>query len=321
VTLLSFPNRLRIVDWRLLAPERMDTLYSAEADRWARLDWDTTSQWQEVERGRRLGTTAGFAVLDDRGEITGWTFYQVRNRILQVGVFESPSEPVTIALVDKLLNEQTLAFVDTVAFFALSDAPALTPALRNKGLQVDRYWYLSRDLTRTVPPELNDIRRWRFEDIQATADLFGRCYKGASDSRPFAQGGTPDEWAEYVNRLTRGFGCGTLLPEASLCVPSGPNRLVGAALMTKISESTAHLAQLVVDPQFQGRRLGIQLLEMAASAAARQGCRRLTLIVGGSNRRARSVYETARFHAAGSFVAAGLLNRVGQLVLRRPAHS
>lgn len=321
MTLLSFPNRLRIVDWRMLAPERVEALYSSEADRWSRLDWDTTAQWQEVERGRRFGTTAGFAVLDDRGEIIGWTFYQVRNRILQVGVFESPSEPVTIALVDKLLNEQTLAFVDTVSFFALSEAPALTPALRNKGLQVDRYWYLSRDLTRTVPPALNDIRRWRFEDIQATADLFGRCYKGASDSRPFAQGGTPEEWSEYANRLTRGFGCGTLITEASLCVPSGPNRLVGAALVTRISESTAHLAQLVVDPQFQGRQLGIQLLEMAASAAVRQGCRRLTLIVGGSNRRARSVYETARFHATGSFVAAGLLNRVDQLILRRPARS
>ena len=321
MTLLSFPNRLRVVDWRTLPPERVEALYSAEADRWARLDWDTTTQWQEVERGRRFGTTAGFAVLDEHGEIIGWTFYQIRSRVLQVGVFDAASEPVTIALVDKLLSEQTLAFVDSITFFALTDAPALTPALRNKGLQVERYWYLSRDLSRSAPPDLNDIRRWRFEDIQATAELFGRSYKGASDSRPFAPGGTADEWAEYVNRLTRGFGCGTLMPEASLCVPSGPNYLVGAALVTKISESTAHLAQHVVDPQFQARRLGAQLLEMAAAAAARQGCRRLTLIVGGSNRRARSVYETARFHATGSFVAAGVFNRADQLASRRPARS
>lgn len=321
MTLLSFPKRLRVVDWRTLAPERVETLYAAEADRWARLDWDMTSQWQEVERGRRFGTTGGFAALDENSDIIGWTFFQYRNRIIHVGVFDASSEPVTIALVDKLLSEQTLAFVDTVMFFALTDAPALTPALRAKGLQVERYWYLARDLNRSAPPDLSDIRRWRFEDIQSTAELFERTYKGASDSRPFAPGGTPEEWSEYVNRLTRGFGCGMLLPEASLCVPAGPNRLVGAALITKIAETTAHVAQLVIDPQFQGRRLGAQLLEMAAAAAARHGCRRLTLIVGGSNRRARSVYEAARFHPTGSFVAAGVLNRDGRQASRLPARS
>jgi ribosomal protein S18 acetylase RimI-like enzyme len=307
VTLLPFPHRGRVVDWRTLSAERMAPLYEAEADRWSRLDWDTSAQWQEVERGRQFGTISGVVVLDDSGRALGWTFYQIRNRALQVGVLDASDEAVMQVLVDRALSEQTLAFVETVTFFALSDAPGLTTALRAKGLSVDRYWYLGRELQRTAPPALSDIRRWRFEDTAATCDLLARGYKGPSDARPFAPAGRPEEWIEYVNRLTRGFGCGALLPDASLCIPSGPNRLVGLAMVTRISDSTAHLAQLVVDPQFQGRRLAVQLMELAGAAAARSGCRRMTLLVGGSNRRARSLYEAARFQAMGSFVAAGTL--------------
>lgn len=321
MTLLTFPNRMRVVDWRTLSAERMGSLYAAEADRWSRLEWDTTTQWHDVERGRQFGTASGLAVLDDAGAVLGWTCYHIRNRALQVGVFNATSEAVMQVLVDNMLSEQTLAFVETVTFFALSDAAGLTGALRQKGLTVDRYWYLARDMARTPPPSLADIRRWRFEDLPATIDLLSRSYTGPSDSRPFAPGGQPEEWSEYVHRLTGSLGCGALLPEASLCIPSGPNRIVGLAIVTKIAESTAHLAQLVVDPQFQGRRLGAQLLELASAAAGRAGCRRITLIVGGGNRRARSIYEAARFHAMGSFVAAGALNRGDRRASRRPAHS
>jgi ribosomal protein S18 acetylase RimI-like enzyme len=321
MTLLTFPNRLRVVDWRTLPSDRMRMLYAAEADRWSRLEWDTAAEWHEVERSRQVGTASGLAVLDEAGKVVGWACYHMRNRALQIGVFNAASEAVTDALVGQMLSEQTLAFVEAVTVFVLSDAPGLTAALRKKGLSVDRYWYLGRDLARTPPPALSDIRGWRFDDIPATIDLLSRGYTGTSESRPFAPGGLPEEWSEYVHRLTGGLGCGALLPEASLCIPSGPGRIVGLAIVTRVAESTAHLAQLVVDPQFQGRRLGVQLMELASAAAARAGCRRLTLIVGGGNRRARSIYEAARFHAMGSFVAAGALNRGDRRASRQPARS
>jgi ribosomal protein S18 acetylase RimI-like enzyme len=309
VNLLPFPNRARIVDWRTLSAEKMAALYEIEADRWSRLDWDTTTQWQEVERGRQFGTISGVVALDETGKTVGWSFYQIRNRALQIGVLDAADESVTQLLVDRALSEQTLAFVETVTFFALTDAPGLTTALRAKLLSVDRYWYLGKELQLGAPPPpLSEIRRWRDDDAGATCELLARAYKGALDSRPFAPGGRPEEWIEYVNRLTKGFGCGAMLPEASLVIPSGPNRVVGLAIVTRIAENTAHLAQLVVDPQFQNRRLAAQLMDLASAAAARNGgCRRMTLIVGGSNRRARSIYETARFQAMGSFVAAGTL--------------
>ncbi len=306
MTLAEFPARPRVMDWRMLAADRVSPLIAAEVDRWARLlDWDCAAQWAEIERARIAGAAPGIAVLDEHGNISGWSHYQTRHQVLQIGAFQAAAESIVQLMLDHILSTPTLSFVQSVTMFSFSEAPGLAAALRQRGLSVDRYFYLGRELTRLAPHPLQDLRRWRVEDLTATAGLLARAYEGRVDTRPFAPGGTPHEWTDYAFRLTSGSGCGTLDPEASLCIPAGPNRLMAVAIVTRISEHSGHLAQLVVDPQMRGRRVGQQLLELACSAAARAGLRRMTLMVGGSNRRARSLYEQARFQTMGSFVSAG----------------
>jgi ribosomal protein S18 acetylase RimI-like enzyme len=298
--------RLIPIDWRSLPRERVQPLYAAEMQRWSTaLEWNTFADWEEVERGRQLGTVSGLVVVDETGTLAGWCFYLVHKRALQVGAFNAASDAAVRVLLDTMLRDDTLADVDTVTLFAYSDAPNLAASLRMRGLTVDRYWYLGRDLQRTPPPRVTDIRRWRLDDVQATAALLGRAYDTPDESRPFAPRGTADEWLEYVQQLATGAGCGRLMPESSVCVPGGPNRLLAVALVSRSSENTAHLVQLVVDPQMQGRQLGTQLVETVCSSADQAGCVRMTLLVGGRNSRARSLYESLRFSNLGSFVSAG----------------
>jgi ribosomal protein S18 acetylase RimI-like enzyme len=304
---VSPASRYRIVDWRSMPADTMTALYAAEADRWSVLDWATSTPWPQLECARQIGSVSGLVALDGSGQIAGWTGFHTRNRMLQVSIFHAASEPVTWLLLEQALNAQRLSFVDGVTFFAPSAAPGLTAALRAKGLAVDRYWYLGREVARLSPPPLNDVRKWRHDDLQATADLFARAYDPRIPSRPFVPDGGREEWLDYVDALTRGAGCGPLVPEASLCIPGGPNRLVAVALVTRIAPSTAHLAQLVVDPMFRRRRLATQLIALASSAAAQVGCARLTLLVAGSNRPARALYEDERFQPMGSFVSGGAL--------------
>jgi ribosomal protein S18 acetylase RimI-like enzyme len=210
-------------------------------------------------------------------------------------------------MLDAVLHDEIRASVDTVTLFAFADAPNLAAALRLRGLTVDRYWYLGRELQRVAPPRLPDVRRWRVDDVQATAELLGRAYDGRDESRPFAPRGMAEEWTDYVKQLTAGTGCGRLINDVSVCVPGGPNRLLAVALVTRIAETTGHLVQLAVDPQMRGRHLGKQLLEIVCSAANQAGCTRMTLFVGGRNSRARSLYESSRFENMASFIAAGSL--------------
>src|SRR5712691_9444826 len=87
------PSRLNAVDWRSVSAERMASLYEAEIDRWgSALDWETAPDWQEVEKGRQLGTVAGVVVLDDAGGVAGWCYFLVHKRSLQVGSFVASSD-------------------------------------------------------------------------------------------------------------------------------------------------------------------------------------------------------------------------------------
>lgn len=304
----SLTSRLTSIDWRTLSAERMKPLYAAEVDRWSStLEWDTARDWEEVERGRQLGTVSGVAIADETGAIAGWAYYLVHRRTLQIGSFIANSDSVAQLMLDAVLSDQVRAAVDAITVFAFADAPGLAAALRLRGLSVDRYWYLGRELQREPPPRVPDVRRWRVDDLQATADLLGRAYDGLNEARPFAARGTAEEWSEYLGQLTKGTGCGSLMTDVSVCIPGGPNRLLGVALVTRIAEGTAHLAQLAIDPHMRGKHLGKQLLEIVCAAANQAGCQRMTLFVGGRNSRARSLYESSRFEIMASFLAAGTL--------------
>jgi len=306
--MVSKPSRLTPVDWRTLSADRVKSLYAAEIERWnSALEWETAKDWEEVEKGRQLGTVSGVVVLNETGAIAGWCYYLIHKRALQIGSVIASSDAVAQAMLDAVLRDDIRSAVDTVTLFAFADAPNLAAALRLRGLTVDRYWYLGRDLQRTAPPRLPDVRKWRLDDVQATAELLQRSYEGRDESRPFAPRGMAEEWTDYIQQLTTGTGRGRLMADVCVCVPGGPNRLLAVALVTRISEGTAHLVQLAVDPQMRGRHLGTQLLEIACSAANQGGCTRMTLFVGGRNSRARSLYESHRFENMASFVAGGSL--------------
>src|SRR5262245_1288667 len=301
-------SRLTPVDWRTLPPERVAPLYRTEIERWAgALDWDTAKDWQEVEKGRQLGVVSGVVVVNDASAIAGWSYYLVHKRSLQIGSFIAASDAAAQVMLEAMLGDEIRASVDAVTLFAFADAPNLAALLRLRGLTVDRYWYLGRELQRVAPPRLPDVRKWRVDDLQATAELLARTYDRQDESRPFAPRGLAEEWTDYVEQLPIGSGCGRLMPDVSVCVPGGPKRLWAVALVPRIAEGTGHLVQLAVDPQMQGRHLGTQLLEIACSGANLAVCTRMTLFVGGRNSRARSLYESHRFENMASFIAAGSL--------------
>jgi len=297
-------SRLTVIDWAGVAPEKMAAAYSREVERWAmRLGWDTTAGWLEIERGRVLGTVQGWVAMGDDGRIAGWCYYLSHRGTLQIGGFIADSDVVAQALLARIPTPTPET--PGVTFFAFADAPGLPPALRARGLTVERFWYLTRDLQRGVPSTMASARSWGDGDVVGGAELLRRSYAAVDPARPFCPAGTIEEWTEYVQQLTCGIGCGVLLPECSLVVPSGPGRLAAMAIVTRLSEETAHLAQLAVDPVFRRRGLAQQLVESCASLAGRRGYDRFTLLVGGRNAVARGFYESIGFTATASFLAAG----------------
>ncbi|MEZ5284185.1 MAG: GNAT family N-acetyltransferase [Vicinamibacterales bacterium] len=99
-----------------------------------------------------------------------------------------------------------------------------------------------------------------------------------------------------MRQLIGTTGRGFFDPALSVVAPAPGGGLDGLAIVTRIADGTAHLAQLAVRASAQGRRLGPALLEGGPRRAARRsGHRSMTPLVHEGNRRARHSYDRAGF--------------------------
>ncbi|MEO8481937.1 MAG: GNAT family N-acetyltransferase [Acidobacteriota bacterium] len=302
------------VDWRMCAPHEVAPLLAAETQAWRRdLHWDVTEAWRVVEPARRAGQLPGFVARDERGP-RGWTAFLLHGASLQVLAFAASDALASEALVDAILTSPEAAQAESVIFCVRAGASPLSQTLATRGFQLDPYRYLSLDLTAlshnplpttdSVRDASKGVRAWA-DDRDAFADLCARAYAGSTEVRAFAPSGSPDEWHDYVESLLGGPGCGWFRPEFSFVLPGARGRaLAGAVFVTDLGLSTAHVAQVVVDPALRGRGVAQRLMHAAACAAATSRFLRMTLLVSAVNRPAAAVYARMGFRDRAEFVVA-----------------
>jgi ribosomal protein S18 acetylase RimI-like enzyme len=99
-----------------------------------------------------------------------------------------------------------------------------------------------------------------------------------------------------LTSVLRHRGCGAAIPDAStIARESLTDRAVGFAVVTETSVRKAHLAQLAVAPDFQGRGLGRLLLNRTIERLSEMGYDRLSLMVSRDNHRALDLYRSMGF--------------------------
>lgn len=292
-------------DWRAADPAVVSECYEREQQHWLDgLSWDTTWTWATVEQARFARGLPGFIAVDDGGRVQGWTFYVVDDGAAHIGGLVASSEETTRALLDAVLHGCEHSEAAATACFVLDRAPGLAGLLGAHGFAVEPYHYLSLALDgaggRPQPAEPAALAEpWRDGDLEAVAALLAASYPEDA-GRHFAPGGN---WEKYATGLVEQAGCGVFDTNLTRVVRSGRG-LQGAVLVTSISGSAAHIAQLAVAPEYQGRGVGSLLVHEAAARAARAGKRALTLLVGDSNATARRLYAAMGFTQKAAFLAA-----------------
>jgi ribosomal protein S18 acetylase RimI-like enzyme len=296
-------------DWRTCAREEIAPLLAAEMRTWRReLDWDVTEAWSVIDPARRAGTLPGFVVRGDDGRPIGWTSFLLHRTSLQVLAFVAPAPDAAAALVDAILSSREAAAADTSLFCVREASPGLRHVLESQAFDVERYRYLCLTLTPDAA-EIGDddtghLRPWH-DDASAAARLCERAYAGAPGVRAFALSGAREEWAEYVVGLLSGPGCGWFAPELSYVVPAVDARdLLAGVLVTDLGPSTAHIAQLAVDPAHRGQGWGRRLVRAAGRAAFLRGYTQMTLLVSASNDAANALYAGEGFQDRATFLVA-----------------
>ncbi|MGI8671494.1 MAG: GNAT family N-acetyltransferase [Luteitalea sp.] len=298
---------MKLDDWRNLPSTAMTPVYEAERLRWAHsLQWDLAPTLRTLERARANGTLPGLVVRGPGQSVVGWSYFLVQHGVLQVGALHARTADGVRLLLDAIFKTPEASLAHEALLFVYPDSPACESALQRRRFAVTRYWYMRRMIDRScvaaTDPRLQPMRDLDGPDV---VRLLSRAYAGVPAARCFAPHGRIDEWAQYLSQLTHGTALGRLVAEASLVAPGDqPGRLHGAAVVTDLSASTLHLAQLAVDPGARRGGLGARMLDaMLAFGLTRQRSV-ATLLVSEDNLPARALYDARGFVPTGYFLHA-----------------
>jgi len=296
---------MRVVDWRSVPAEVMTDLYTQEHARWlAHLHWDASSSWELIEAARHDGRLPGFVAHDASGRPAGWTYFVVRDGLLQLGAVTARRTEAVRALLDATLKSPEATLARRYQAFVFPASPALEVALTRRRFEIDRYLYLVRPLAACpVSRDASDLRGWQEHDLPDAVRLMVRAYAGSPGARCFAPGGRVEEWTTYLRQLVRTPACGQFTPGESFVV-TGRGALDACLVSTRLDDRTTHVAQVVVDPARHRQGLASRLLAWSAQSAIRGGAVRQTLLVAESNAAARALYARLGFTTRAVFLFA-----------------
>lgn len=300
---------MRVEDWRQAPFALVEPLYEAEARRWRlSLEWDLTATIAQLEQARAAGTLPGYLLRGPGQSVVGWTYFVVQDGTVQIGGLLARTSDGLRLLLDTVLKSAEAAVARDVMLFAFPESVACESALVRRRFDVTRYWYLRRSLgePRAVAdaPASLTLRPLAAADGPDAVRLLARAYDGQEAARCFAPNGRIEEWAYYFAQLTRGQALGVMEPEASLVAQDSGGRVQALAITTAVSPSVLHLAQLVVAPDAQGRRIGGQVLDGTMAWGHAERRRLMTLLVNDDNQVARQLYASRGFMPTGYFLYA-----------------
>jgi ribosomal protein S18 acetylase RimI-like enzyme len=318
---------MNLRDWREAAAVELAPLYEAERLKWRRhLRWDTAASWREVELARTTWGLPGFLAVDARGRVRGAVFFMFDDGRLDIGGLTSDCVEATDALIDGVMCAARAGQVRSARALLFDGAVALRSGLESRGFVAEPHLYLSRTFRGQDRPAAGRAARrpaatgttamataprtslafdtWRPSDVAPAAALLSRAYDRKAAAL-FAPDHSAEAWEQYMRNLTTYTACGTLNAAATRLVREG-ERLTALGLITDISEATAHVAQLAVDPDLRGQGIGGALLAAIVAGLTAQKYDALTLIVAHDNYAARALYDASGFRHEATFIAASV---------------
>jgi ribosomal protein S18 acetylase RimI-like enzyme len=300
---------LQIVNLCTVKPAELDGLWQRE-ERWWReqLFWDISGTIAMLKPVIERGGLPGKAVRVGARTVA-CAYYMIAERLGVIcGLVVSP-EWSSAGVGGMLLNE-TVADIRRQGVPRIEsqvvaiDCPWLTPVFEREGFRT--YWreFLRLDLGRSRGPvsplAMVHLEPWQGTHLREAAPIMQMAYGGGVDAEINELYRTSDGCGAVLNDILTQGGCGVLVAQAS-ALARHRGRGIGFAVVTEIAPRQAHLAQVVVLPEYQRRGVGRWLLGYSLSRLAELHFDTLSLIVSRSNHRALRMYRAMEFQSVLSF--------------------
>ena len=301
---------MEVLDLRLVATEDLRPLLEEERIVWRdTLRWDYSATAAMVLRFMEARALTGYAIME-AGRVIGYSFYVIENSKGLIGdafisrEFRNGSHEVRL-MTHVLETLQATPGIRRIEAQLLNlDGPAIRQHFLSQGFHgYDRqFLFLSLpdagEFAATYDAALR-LEEWDSRWFQAAAGLIRASYRGHVDSAISDQYRTQAGAVRFLENIIRLPGCGTFLPEASFLAVTGDGssqgRLCGMILTSVVSDRVAHITQVCVAPERQGRGMGRRLVGQVAEVLRKKRFQGATLSVTVANTRAVELYRSLGF--------------------------
>jgi ribosomal protein S18 acetylase RimI-like enzyme len=310
-------TEMRIIPLAQADLAALEALFDEQCDEWLRLlRWDYTGPSRLIRQVARQRELSGFVAI--RGGATiGFSYYVIEASRCSIGDIYV-SRGARGAGADRLMAQAILEKLNRLPRMRRVESQCVgvgnegaNELFKAHGFQHYERFYMMTDLAgadRGAPQREGrarqdfSVRPWREQDFTQAAQVIHRSYVGKPDSRINSQYATEEGCAELLMILTDHVWCGYFLPQVSrVAINSATGKLVGALIGSRITESTGHIGQISVDPDYQGLGLGRRMIYGALSEFRRRGFSHASLAVTSANAGALHLYESCGFRTVHTF--------------------
>ncbi len=305
---------LQIVDLDSVRPSELEGFFRRELALWRdRLSWDVSSAVTSFRRALERGGVSGKAVRCGSSTAAYGYFLVESGRGVLTGLAVAPEwrgRDVGPLLVRAMIREIALRGVSRIESQFLSfDAPWLAPCFEAEGFETfvrefRRLRLKGRDARgRSRPPRSPFIyRSWRSWNLTEASSLMQSAHVSGIDARMNELYRSSEGCRSLLTSVLRHRGCGSaILDVSAVARDSRTDRAVGFAVVTETSPRKAHLAQLAVAPEYQGRGLGRRILSRVIDRLQEMSYDGLSLMVSRENHRALDLYRSMGFELSIAF--------------------
>ncbi len=298
---------LGMADQRMLA-----SLMTEEAQCWiAELGWDYSHVRAILLSYIAQNLLPGFVAQDEKRAL-GYAYFLMYQSKGIIGTVFAPKTTMQQKVADEILGRciQSIKDAGHVQRMEAQIMPFqnlnLTAGFTRHGFQSYTRYFMELELESFVAGNSltgATVIPWESAHLSRAAAVILESYRDQTDSLICSDYATLSGCESYLQSLVQNPGCGTLLPEGSFVTVGDDGEACGFVLVSRISATAGMIPQISIHPRYQGRGLGMALMERALQRFRVGGFRTVGLTVTKKNCRALDWYQRLGFKVRKEFGA------------------
>lgn len=333
---LAEAHRLELVELRHVDARRLEDLLREESAAWdRRLHWDFGPSASQISHHAAMRALDGLALVAG-DEVAGYAYWVHEGRKALIGdlyvrdqwrsseteslllrgamqaLRELPDYSSTLSLTAPLLQmaPRRQPWINRIEAQLLQTAsPAAQLISNDPGLEIYPRLFMLTSLDHAALEAPYDapagvrFERWSMRWIDEAAALIASVYRGHIDSEINDQYRSIEGARRFMQNIVQYPGCGVFQPDSSWIVFAPSGEAVALLLATRLSSASGHIAQICVEPDWQGSGTGREMMRRTLAGLCRAGMREASLTVTERNTRAIAMYRRFQFRTIHRFDA------------------